>query len=97
MSPEGVPRNALSPMARSELEGIYLRYADARKPGKGKKYDVAYRMCNLFMDRWNLWPRLTFYRDWKDEGGNEILDGTNNHCERAIGWWIKERYRSIRL
>ena len=83
-------------MARSELEGIYLRYADARKPGKGKKYDVAYRMRNLFMDRWNLWPRLTFYRNWKDEDGNEILDGTNNHCERAIGWWIKERYRSMR-
>jgi hypothetical protein len=46
--------------------------------------------------RWNLWPRLTFYRYWKDEFGNEILDGTNNHCERAIGWWIKERYRSMR-
>ena len=78
------------------LEVIYLRYANARKPGKGKKYDVAYRMRNLFMDRWNLWPRLTFYRNWKDENGNEILDGTNNHCERAIGWWIKERYRSMR-
>ena len=53
-------------------------------------------MRNLFMDRWNLWPRLTFYRTWKDEYDNEILDGTNNHCERAIGWWIKERYRSMR-
>jgi len=78
------------------LEGIYLRYAHARKPGKGKKHDVAYRIRNLFMDRWNLWPRLTFYRNWKDEDGNEIIDGTNNHCERAIGWWIKERYRSMR-
>jgi transposase-like protein len=78
------------------LEEIYQRYASARKPGKGKKYDVAYRMRNLLMDRWNLWPRLTFYRNWKDEYGNEILDGTNNHCERAIGWWIKERYRSMR-
>ncbi len=84
------------PEAQSQLEEIYLRYASARKPGKGKKYDVAYRMRNLFMDRWNLWPRLTFYRNWKDEYGNEILDGTNNHCERAIGWWIKERYRSMR-
>ena len=84
------------PEAQSKLEEIYLRYASARKPGKGKKYDVAYRMRNLFMDRWNLWPRLTFYRNWKDENGNEILDGTNNHCERAIGWWIKERYRSMR-
>ena len=84
------------PEDQSRLEGIYLRYANARKPAKGKKHDVAYRMRNLFMDRWNLWPRLTFYRNWKDEDGNEIIDGTNNHCERAIGWWIKERYRSMR-
>jgi transposase-like protein len=84
------------PEDQSRLEGIYLRYANARKPGKGKKHDLAYRLRNLFMDRWNLWPRLTFYRIWKDEDGNEIVDGTNNHCERAIGWWIKERYRSMR-
>ena len=78
------------------IEGLYLRYAKARKPGKGKKHDVAYRMRNLFMDRWNLWPRLTFYRTWKDEYGHKIIDGTNNNCERSIGWWIKERYRSMR-
>jgi len=41
---------------------MYLRYAKARKPGKGKKHDVAFRLRNLLMDRWNLWPRLTFYR-----------------------------------
>jgi hypothetical protein len=40
-------------------------------------------MRNLFMDCWNIWPRLTFYRCWKDEYGNVVLDGTNNHCERA--------------
>lgn len=84
------------PEDQSQLEEIYLRYANARKPGKGKKHDLAYRMRNLFMDRWNLWPRLTFYRTWKDENDNVILDGTNNHCERSIGWWIKERYRSMR-
>jgi transposase-like protein len=84
------------PDDQSRLEEMYLRYGKARKPGKGKKYDVAYRMRNLLMDRWNLWPRLTFYRNWKDENGNEIIDGTNNYCERAIGWWIKERYRSMR-
>ena len=84
------------PEDQSRLEGIYLRYANAPRPGKGKKHSIAYRMRNLFMDRWNLWPRLTFYRTWMDEYGNEILDGTNNHCERAIGWWIKERYRSMR-
>jgi hypothetical protein len=32
----------------------------------------------------------------QDEDGYSILDGTNNHCERSIGWWIKERYRSMR-
>ena len=84
------------PEDQSRLEEIYLRYANAPKPGKSKKHNLAYRMRNLFMDRWNLWPRLTFYRTWKDEFENEILDGTNNHCERAIGWWIKERYRSMR-
>jgi transposase-like protein len=84
------------PEDQARLEAIYLRYANAPRPGKGKKHSVAYRMRNLFMDRWNLWPRLTFYRTWKDEYGNEILDGTNNHCERAIGWWIKERYCSMR-
>lgn len=78
------------------LEEMYLRYAKARKPGKGKKHDVAFRLRNLLMDRWNLWPRLTFYRTWKDEYENLILDGTNNACERSIGWWIKERYRPMR-
>ena len=53
-------------------------------------------MRNLFLDRWNLWPRLTFYRTWKDEYGHPKLDGTNNDCERSIGCWVKERYRSMR-
>src|SRR6266852_5373941 len=26
----------------------------------------------------------------------EALDGPNNATERAISWWIKERYRSMR-
>jgi hypothetical protein len=84
------------PEDQPKLEQMYLRYAKARKPGKGQKHDLAYRLRNLFMDRWNLWPRLTFYRTWKDENGNSMLDGTNNHCERSIGWWIKERYRTMR-
>lgn len=83
------------PEDQSILEQLYLRYAAARKPGKGR-FSVAYRMRNLFLDRWTLWPRLTFYRTWKDEYGNLNLDGTNNDCERSIGWWIKERYRSMR-
>ena len=49
----------------------------------------------MYLDRWNLWSRLTRYRKWRG-ANNEQLDGTNNACERAIGWWIKERYRSMR-
>lgn len=84
------------PEDQPKLEQMYLRYAKARKGGKGQKHDLAYRLRSLLMDRWNLWPRLTFYRTWMDENGNPILDGTNNHCERSIGWWIKERYRPMR-
>ena len=84
------------PEEQPELERLYLRYAAARKPAKGRRFDVAYRMRNLFLDRWSLWPRLTFYRTWKDEQGHSKLDGTNNSCERCIGWWVKERYRSMR-
>lgn len=84
------------PNDQPTLEQLYLRYAAARKPGRGQKHNLAYRMRNLFLDRWTLWPRLTFYRTWRDEYGNMILDGTNNACERSIGWWVKERYRSMR-
>jgi transposase-like protein len=84
------------PEEQPELEQLYLRYAAARKPAKGKRFEVAYRLRNLFLDRWTLWPRLTFYRTWKDEYGHAKLDGTNNDCERSIGWWVKERYRSMR-
>jgi hypothetical protein len=26
----------------------------------------------------------------------ETIDGIHNGCERPIGWWIKERYRTMR-
>jgi hypothetical protein len=38
---------------------------------------------------------LTRYRTWAGPDG-ETLDGTINACERAIGWWVKECYRSMR-
>jgi hypothetical protein len=81
---------------QGEVQSLYERYACSSPPRKGKPASIAYRMRNLFLDRWNLWPRLTYYRTWKDKEGNPILDGTNNADERAIGWWIKERYRSMR-
>ena len=84
------------PGEQAEVQALYERYAQAVPPKKGKPASIAYRMRNLFLDRWNLWPRLTFYRTWKDKDGHPILDGTNNADERAIGWWVKERYRTMR-
>lgn len=84
------------PAEQAEIQGMYERYAAAASPKKGRPASAAYRMRNLFLDRWNLWPRLTFYRTWKDKDGKRILDGTNNADERAIGWWVKERYRTMR-
>jgi transposase-like protein len=83
------------PEARAELETLQRRYQDAKPPRKGTPASVAYRLRNLLLDRWNLWPRLTFYRSWQDPTGRK-LDGSNNATERAIGWHIKERYRTMR-
>jgi len=83
------------PEQAAELEAMHYRYLAASPPGAGEKATTAYRLRLLFLDRWNLWPRLTKYRTWKGANG-ETLDGTNNGCERAIGWWIKERYRTMR-
>jgi hypothetical protein len=83
------------PEDEDELETMHYRYLLASSPGAGEKATAAYRLRLLFLDRWNLWPRLTKYRTWQGTNG-EILDGTNNGCERAIGWWIKERYRTMR-
>jgi hypothetical protein len=53
---------------------------------------------------WNPWFKAAAFplfvwaiaRTWKDQSGQPILDGTNNADERAIGWWVKERYRTLR-
>jgi len=79
----------------SELEAMHHRYGEAVPPRPGESMSVASRLRLLYLDRWNLWFRLTRYRSWKGPKG-ERLDGTNNACERAIGWWIKERYRPMR-
>jgi Transposase IS66 family len=77
------------------LEALHRRYLQATPPQAGEHQSLAYRLRLLFLDRWNLWHRLTRYRTWKGPK-DETLDGTNNACERAIGWWIKERYRTMR-
>lgn len=86
-----------TPEAAAQLEHIHQRYAQAASPGKLKqrKETLAYRMRLFSLDRWNLWQRLTLYRGWCGPHG-ERMDGTNNATERAIGWRVKERYRSMR-
>jgi hypothetical protein len=84
-----------SPEASALLATIHRRYLSAAKPAQGATMSLAYRLRLFSLDRWNLWGRLTRYRTWAGPAG-ETLDGTNNACERAIGWWVKERYRSMR-
>jgi hypothetical protein len=83
------------PEEEKELEEMHRRYLDAAAPGPGEKAAVAYRLWLLFLDRWNLWRYLTRYRQWMGPQG-ETIDGTNNGCEWAIGWWVKGRYRTMR-
>jgi transposase-like protein len=84
-----------TPDAGAALARIHRRYLGATKPPAGGTMSLAYRLRLFSLDRWNLWGRLTRYRTWEGPDG-ETLDGTNNACERAIGWWVKERYRSMR-
>jgi hypothetical protein len=81
--------------AEAELQRLARRYKEAKAPRPGEKWSLAYRLKRLYVDRWELWGRLTRYRKWEGAGG-ERLDGTNNASERGIGWWIKERYRTMR-
>ena len=83
------------PEQENELEEMHHRYTGASPPGGGEKATTAYRLRLMYLDRWSLWRRLTRYRTWLGPNG-ETVDGTNNGCERAIGWWIKERYRTMR-
>jgi hypothetical protein len=83
------------PEEETELEDLHLRYIEAESPRGNEQASIAYRLRMLFLDRWELWRLLTLYRKWQGSHG-ETIDGTNNSCERAIGWWIKERYRTMR-
>jgi transposase-like protein len=84
-----------TPAASATLAAIHHRYLGATKPPAGENMSLAYRLRLFSLDRWNLWGRLTRYRLWAGPDG-ETLDGTNNACERAIGWWVKERSRTMR-
>jgi len=90
-----VQERPAGPDGGTKLAEIHQRYARARPPTAGQTWSVAYRLRMFTLDRWELWPRLIRYRTWEGTEG-ERLDGTNNACERAIGWGVKERYRTMR-
>jgi transposase-like protein len=73
-----------------QLAAMYDRYKDVPVPENGKRHTVWYRMRMAVTRLWLRWGHLTLDQRRDD------LDGTNNACERLIGWWIKERYRTMR-
>jgi transposase-like protein len=78
------------PDAPQTLKALYRRYQAAPPPKRGQRHTVWYRMRMLVTRLWENWPRLTL------DQRRENLNGTNNTSERVIGWWVKERYRTMR-
>ncbi len=64
------------PEEAEELDKMHRRYLEALPPQPGEKVTAAYRLRLLFLDRWNLWPRLTRYRTWHGPGGEPWMAPT---------------------
>jgi len=71
-------------------------YLSAAPPRKGQEATPEYRMRLVLGELVEHGPDLFTYRNFKDSEGRLLLDGTNNACERAIGWCGKIRYRQMR-
>jgi transposase-like protein len=83
------------PDGAAQLAQMLRRYQAAPPPTKGQKASLWYRWRMALLRWWTNWPRLTFDQQWNRQHPFH-LDGTNNVAERAIGQWIKERYRTMR-
>jgi transposase-like protein len=79
-----------------QLRRLYQHYRLAPAPREGEKATMWYRFRLALLKWWDNWSRLTLDHVWTDQEADKPLDGTNNVTERAIGWWIKERYRTMR-
>jgi transposase-like protein len=87
---------ALRPLTgKEQLRQLHQRYCAAPAPAAGERATMWYRFRLALLRWWNRWARLTLDQEWRGPHG-ERLDGTNNATERVIGWWIKERYRTMR-
>lgn len=78
-----------------QLWRMFERYRYAPAPGPGERATMWYRFRLGLQRWWSNWSSLTLDQRWRGPGG-VTLDGTNNATERAIGWWVKERYRTMR-
>ena len=78
-----------------QLWRMFERYRYAPAPGPGERATMWYRFRLCLQRWWSNWSSLTLDQRWRGPGG-VTLDGTNNATERAIGWWVKERYRTMR-
>lgn len=76
--------------AKAILASLYDCYKAAPNPKPRQKHSIWYRMKRLIWKLYSRWERITLEQHYDN------LDGTNNACERLIGWWIKERYRTMR-
>jgi len=74
--------------ALASLAGEFETVLNVRTAGQ--RHTVWFRMRMLSTRLWQRWRRLTLDLCRGD------LDGTNNSAERMIGWWIQERYRTMR-
>lgn len=84
------------PDGAAQLGRLLKRYQAAPLPAKGERATLWYRMRLALIRYQNNWPRLTLDQRWNQRHPDQRLDGTNNVAERAIGWFIKERYRTMR-
>lgn len=84
------------PDGAAQLGRLLKRYQTAPFPGKAEKATLWCRMRLALTRYQNNWNRLTFDQRWNRQHPEAHLDGTNNVAERAIGWFIKERYRTMR-
>lgn len=80
---------------QGQLWRLFEQYRYAPAPTEGEKATMWYRFRLALQRWWSNWSSLTLDQQWRGPAG-VTLDGTNNATERAIGWWVKERYRTMR-
>jgi len=80
---------------QGQLWRLFERYRYAPAPAPGERATMWYRFRLAIQRWWSNWSSLTLDQRWCGADG-ATLDGTNNATERVIGWWIKERYRTMR-